>query len=160
MALQRHMRIVDEDNTEGEAIGLKFAFASTDMKSVDQHFGSAESFAMYMIDPDKAVLIEACQFGKQDQDGNEDKLAAKIQMLEGCAAVYCQAIGASAIRQLVTKGIQPIKVSAGVNIESLIESIQDEMNQGPSAWLAKAINQQKVSDIDRFDSMEEEGWDG
>ena len=160
MALQRHMRIVDEVNKQGEALGLKFAFASTDMKVVDQHFGSAESFAMYLIDPDKATLIEACQFGKLEQDGNEDKLAAKIQMLEGCAAVYCQAIGASAIRQLVAKGIQPIKVSTDVNIEEVIDAIQDEMKQGPSAWLAKAIQQQKGPDMGRFDSMEEEGWDG
>lgn len=159
MALQRHMRIVDEDNIESEAVGLKFAFASTDMKVIDQHFGSAESFALYMIDPDNATLIEACQFGKHKQDGNEDKLVAKIDMLEGCAAVYCQAVGASAMRQLVAKGIQPVKVSAGANIEDLISSIQDEMKMGPSAWLVKAINMQKGPDMGRFDAMEEDGWD-
>lgn len=159
MALQRHMRIVDEDNIQNEAVGLKFAFASTDMKTVNQHFGSAESFALYVVDPDSASMIEACQFGQLEQDGNEDKLVAKIQMLEGCSAVYCQAVGASAMRQLLAKGVQPIKVSAGVDIDDLIQSLQDEMKQGPSAWLAKAIKGQQQPDTNRFDAMEEEGWD-
>lgn len=159
MALQRHMRIVDDGNTTEAAIGIKFAFATTDMKFVNQHFGSAESFALYMVDPEKATLIEAAQFGTQLQDGNEDKLASKMQMLDGCAAVYCQAIGASAIRQLVAKGVQPIKVAENVSIEGLIEALQDEMRLGPSAWLAKAIQQQKGPDMSRFDEMDDEGWD-
>jgi len=33
------------------------------------------------------------------------------------------------------------------------------MKAGPSSWLAKAINQHKSPDPDRFKAMEEEGWD-
>ncbi len=57
------------------------------------------------------------------------------------------------------RGVQPIKVVQGAVISELIESLQDEMNQGPSAWLAKAISAQKGPDMSRFDEMEEEGWD-
>jgi nitrogen fixation protein NifX len=138
---------------------IKVAFATTDMVHVNQHFGSAQSFAMYAVDPEKAELLEAAQFGELAQDGNEGKLAEKIGLLKGCAAVYCQAIGASAIKQIVAQGIQPIKVHEGSTIKELIADLQDEMKAGPSAWLAKAINQYKGPDPERFNAMAEEGWD-
>jgi nitrogen fixation protein NifX len=154
---------------------IKVAFATTDMVHVNQHFGSAKSFALYAVDPERSELLEAAQFGELSQDGNddcrdaggralhgasaEDKLSVKIQLLDGCAAVYCQAIGASAIKQIVAQGIQPIKVHEGSTIKDLLADLQAEMKSGPSAWLAKAINQSKGPDPERFDAMAEEGWD-
>ena len=75
---------------------LKVAFATTDMETVNQHFGSAKSFALYAVDMENSELLEVAQFGELSQDGNEDKLSVKIELLSGCAAVYCQAIGGSA----------------------------------------------------------------
>ena len=137
---------------------IKIAFATTDMNTVNQHFGSSKSFAVYAVDPDRSELLEAAQFGDLAQDGNEDKLSVKLQMLEDCAAVYCQAVGASAIKQLVAHGIQPVKVHEGSKIADLIADLQNELKSGPSSWLAKAINKAKGFDPSRFDVMEEEGW--
>ena len=111
MPLERRMRIAD-GVTEDAAVtsALKVAFATTDMKHVNQHFGSAQSFALYAVDLENANLLEVAQFGKLEQDGNEDKLVAKIDLLKGCAAVYCQAIGSSAVKQLMANGIQPNKI--------------------------------------------------
>jgi len=138
---------------------LKIAFATTDLETVNQHFGSAKSFAIYAVNMDDAQLLEAAQFGELQQDGNEDKLSVKIELLNGCAAVYCQAVGGSAINQLITKGIQPVKVHEGGKITDLIVDLQNEMKAGPSSWLAKAINQHKSPDPERFNQMEDEGWD-
>lgn len=138
---------------------LKIAFATTDMNTVNQHFGSAKSFAIYAVDRNHAQLLEAAQFGELRQDGNEDKLSVKIELLNGCAAVYCQAIGGSAINQLIAKNIQPVKVHEGGRIKDLIDDLQTEMKAGPSSWLAKAINQQKSPDPGRFNKMADEGWD-
>jgi len=138
---------------------LKIAFATTDMETVNQHFGSAKSFAIYAVDMDDAQLLEAAQFGELKQDGDENKLSVKIELLDGCAAVYCQAIGGSAINQLIAKNIQPVKVHEGGKIKDLIVDLQNEMKAGPSSWLAKAINQHKSPDPQRFNQMEDEGWD-
>ena len=43
---------------------LKIAFATTDMETVNQHFGSAKSFAIYAVDMEDAQLLEAAQFGE------------------------------------------------------------------------------------------------
>jgi nitrogen fixation protein NifX len=160
MTVQRRLQVVD-CGTEGASVdqALKIAFASNDMKHVNQHFGSAEGFAIYAVDPEEAVLLEVAEFGKLAQDGNEDKLVAKIGLLEGCAAIYCQAVGSSAVRQLLAHGIQPVKVSDGAEIGDLVESLQEQLRAGPSSWLAKAIDRQRGPDMSRFDSMEAEGWE-
>lgn len=137
---------------------LRVAFASNDMKHVNQHFGSTEGFVIYAIDREQATLLEVAQFDKFEHDGNEDKLTAKLALIEGCSAVYCQAVGASAIHQLTAKNIQPIKVSENYEIEALIKELQEELRLGPSKWLAKAIKRQQGNDESRFDQMEAEGW--
>lgn len=159
-SLTRRLHILpanDENKLMDTAI--KIAFATTDMETVNQHFGSAKSFAVYAVNMDESELLEAAQFGNLAQDGNEDKLAVKIQMLDGCAAVYCQAIGASAVNQLMSHGIQPVKVHEGSKIRDLIVDLQNELKAGPSSWLAKAITKYKGPDPDRFNQMEDEGWD-
>jgi len=160
MSLQRRLQLV-ANNCEDEWMksALKVAFATTDMKHVDQHFGAAKSFAIYAVAPDKISFIEAAEFGQLAMDGNEDKLAAKITILEDCIAVYSQAVGASAVNQLLAKGVQPVKVSANAEIEDLLSSLQEELIQGPSSWLAKAIASSIPADSSRFDSMEAEGWE-
>ncbi len=160
MGLQRCLRMVNSDtstNTANKA--LKLAFATTDMKHVDQHFGSARVFAIYAVDIEHAKLLEAAQFDREEQDGHEDKLAAKIAMLEGCAAVYCQAVGSSAIRQLLAHAIQPVKVVAGTAIADLIGSVQDMLRAGTSVWPARTVVRRQESDTRRFDAMEAEGWE-
>jgi nitrogen fixation protein NifX len=160
MALKTRMKVLD-GNTDESWIdaALKVAFASTDMKSVNQHFGSAEALAIYAVDMERTELLEVFQFGALAQDGNEDKLSCKIDALDDCIAVYSQAVGASAIGQLKAKGVHPVKVSAGAGINDLLESLQDELRMGPGVWLAKAIKSQTPVDPSRFDEMEAEGWE-
>ncbi len=160
MALQRRLKVL-QPGTEDKWMdtAVKVAFASTDMKQVNQHFGAAEAFALYAIDMERVELIEVVQFGALEMDGNEDKLGAKINALEGCIAVYSQAVGASAVGQLKQRGIQAVKVTPGASVSDLLESLQEQLREGPSAWLARAIEAQKPADPDRFHEMEAEGWD-
>lgn len=137
---------------------LKIAFATSDMKHVNQHFGSAKSFAIYAVNPEQSQFLEAAEFGKQVQDGNEDKLAIKFDLLKDCVAVYCQAVGASAVKQLVALGIQPVKVQENSPIQQLVDDLQNELRSGPSSWLARAIKQQGGGDSKRFDDMADEDW--
>lgn len=159
MRQQRHLKVLPggaEENLEARAI--KVAFATTDLKHVDQHFGSAEKLAVYAVTLEETSMSEVAQFGHLAQDGNEDKLAAKMDALEGCIAVYCQAVGSSAIAQMRAKGIQPVKVDPGTPIPLLLQGLQTELKEGPEGWIARALSEQ-TKDPSRFDAMEEEGWD-
>ena len=138
-------------------MSVKIAFASSDRRLVDQHFGAAESFALYELAEDDARLIEVVQFHDSDtaMDGHEGKLAGKIVLLDGCVAVYCNAVGASAIKQLLGAGIQPMKVEEGTPIDALLCGLNQSLKNEPPVWLAKAL---KSKDASRFDAMESEGW--
>lgn len=168
MTFERKLRIIDGGMKPAAHAGrapdaaaappVLVAFASADRRHVDQHFGAAEGFVIYRVDAQRCELMQAAQFDRLDMDGNEDKLAAKIDTLAGCVAVYCQAVGASAIGQLKARGIQPIKVAPATLISGLLRELQQELRQGPSAWLARAIERRTPSRADRFDAMEAEGW--
>ncbi|GGB94627.1 nitrogen fixation protein NifX [Marinobacterium zhoushanense] len=137
---------------------LRVAFATTDRETVNQHFGSALAFAVYGVNDRTSWLISVCEFADVSEEDNEDRLPAKIEQLSGCAAVYCRACGASAVRQLLENGIQPVRVTDEALIGDLLSALQDELREGPSSWLAKAIRRQQDA-LKRFDSMEADGWD-
>jgi len=150
----------DSEEFRPDVTGLRVAFATSNMKTVDQHFGSAKSVAVFGINPESAILLEVAEFGRVSDDGTEDKLSDKLEVLKGCAAVYSQAVGSSAMQKLLQAGIQPIKISEGANIQALLSALQEEMRIGPSKWLAKAISKHVKPDMTmtRFDDMEDEGW--
>lgn len=146
----RHLRLVIEEN----AMSVKIAFASNDRRAVNQHFGAAEAFVIYELDEAGSRLVEVAEFIETAMDGHEGKLAAKVGLLNGCAAVYCNAVGASAIQQLLVKGVQPMRVDEGALIEELLNDLQKCLVNDPPVWLAKHIKQQGGSD--RF--AEDEEW--
>ncbi len=147
----RHLRLMD--NTREKAMTVKIAFATSDRRVVDQHFGAAEAFAIYELDENEAQLVEVAEFTETEMDGHEGKLAAKVELLGDCAAVYCNAAGASAIQQLLAKGIQPMRVDEGSPVDELLSGLQKSMGSEPPAWLAKHLKKQHGSD--RFAADEE-----
>ncbi|QIK38575.1 nitrogen fixation protein NifX [Caldichromatium japonicum] len=135
---------------------LKVAFATADRMRVDQHFGAAAGFAIYQLDGERAQLVELAEFPEESMDGNEGKLAAKIAALEGCAAVYCLAVGGSAVRQLLAVGIQPLRLDAPEPIDALLAKLRTAMRAGGVPWIDKALK--KTADGDCFARMAAEGW--
>lgn len=136
---------------------LRVAFASNDRSTVNQHFGAAEGFAIYALDGERAQLIEVAEFPPEDAHGNESKLPARIATLAGCAAVYCLAAGASAVKQLLAAGVQPVRLDDAADIEALLQQIRQAIRDGGIAWVDKAAKQAR-RDSSRFDRMAEEGW--
>ncbi len=137
---------------------VRVAFASTDREHVDQHFGATEAFAIFEVGAEAARLVGVEAFIDNAQDGNENKLPAKIATLAGCAAVYCLAVGASAVKQLLAAGIQPLRVEEGTPIERLVAELREEIASGPGGWLGRALKAGQPADSARFDTMEAEGW--
>lgn len=91
MALQRQLRVFDGKETQSEPVpSVRVAFATDDLKHVNQHFGSAERFAIYTVDAGEATLLEVAEFGCLAKDGDENKLLEKFVVLDGCDAVYCK----------------------------------------------------------------------
>ncbi len=135
---------------------LKVAFATSDRVTVDQHFGATVGFAIYALDDERARLVQVAEFPAESMDGNESKLADKIATLAECAAVYCLAVGGSAVRQLLAGGIQPVRMENETPIESLLLELRKAIRTGGVAWIDRHIR--RDGDSRRFDRMAEEGW--
>lgn len=157
----RTLTLLDQEMEDDfAACALKVAFATSDQKHVDQHFGTCTNLAIFLVNRDAVHFHQTVGFGEAAMDGNEDKLAVRVKALKDCAAVYCRAVGASAIGQLQQAGVQPIKVADGTNIKVQLALLQDELCHDPAIWILRALEGRGDAEADarRFDAMEEEGW--
>ncbi len=133
---------------------MKIAFATQDLKRVDAHFGWAKNIAIYEVLPEGHHFVELVQFdGDLQEDGNEDKLAPKLEAIKDCAILYVAAIGGSGAARVVAKNIHPIKVNQPEEINGLLTKLQDVLKGNPPPWLRKALNKGKER---TFDFKEEE----
>jgi nitrogen fixation protein NifX len=128
---------------------MKIAFATQDLKRVDAHFGWAKNIAIYEIDPEGHSFLEAVQFdGDLKEDGNEDKLAPKIEAIKDCAILYVAAIGGSGAARVVANNIHPMKVNQPEPIEELLEKLQGVLRGTPPPWLRKALAKGNAKTLD------------
>lgn len=125
---------------------MKIAFSTQDKQNVDAHFGWAKNLAIYDITPDGYTFIENLEFGgKLEEDGDEDKLAPKLEALKDCAILYVAAIGGSAAARVVAAKIHPIKVPQPEPILDILDKLQEVLKGTPPPWLRKVL--QKGMDV-------------
>jgi nitrogen fixation protein NifX len=130
---------------------MKVAFATEDMKRVDAHFGWAKNIAIYEVSPQGHQFVEVIQFdGNLEEDGNEDKLAPKIDAVRDCAIVYVAAIGGSAAAKVVNAKVHPVKVVQPEPISDLLDRLSATLAGTPPPWLRKAMmkGQERVMNFD------------
>ncbi|BCO25812.1 hypothetical protein MIZ03_0691 [Rhodoferax lithotrophicus] len=119
---------------------MKVAFATQDKESVNAHFGWAKSIVVYDVSPTGHQFVESFEFGdKLEEDGDEDKLAPKLEAIKDCAIVYVAAIGGSGAARVVAMKIHPIKVPQPEAIADILTKLQDVLNGTPPPWLRKAL---------------------
>lgn len=119
---------------------MKVAFATNDLATVDAHFGWARHLAIYEVTPERHALATVVQFeGSLEEDGDEDKIAPKLEALAGCAIVYVGAIGGNAAARVVAARIHPVKVATPRPIESILLQLREVLAGSPPPWLRKAM---------------------
>lgn len=134
---------------------MKVAFATQDLKRVDAHFGWAKHLAIYELTPESWTFLHSVPFdGDLKEDGNEDKLAPKLEVIKDCALLYVAAIGGSAAARVVANKIHPVKVTAEELIEDILGKLQGVLKGTPPPWLRKALLKDQAAALD-FDQEEE-----
>jgi nitrogen fixation protein NifX len=122
---------------------MKVAFASQDLQRVDAHFGWAKNIVIYNVTPQGYHFVENFAFGGDlQEDGNEDKLAPKLDAIRECTILYVAAIGGSAAARVVALKIHPIKVTQPDRIFDLLDRLQVMLNGTPPPWLRKALQKE------------------
>ncbi|MBU5614029.1 nitrogen fixation protein NifX [Geomonas azotofigens] len=123
---------------------MKIAFTSKTGDTIDMHFGQADSFHIWEVGPDEAHYVQTLSVGEHGSD-EEDRIAARANLLSECAIVYTMQIGGPAAAKLVAKRIHPMKTNVEVGLKESIEKMQEVLRGNPPPWLRKAMNKDNVS---------------
>jgi len=118
---------------------MKIAFTTSTGETIDQHFGQCHSFHIWEVGPDEAAFLETVSVGEHGAD-EEDRIAARAQVLSDCAIVYTMQIGGPAAAKLVALKIHPMKTNSEVGLKETIERFQEVLRGNPPPWLRKAMN--------------------
>ncbi|MEO0757300.1 MAG: nitrogen fixation protein NifX [Cyanobacteria bacterium J06648_16] len=120
---------------------MKVAFATRDSISINAHFGSASQVDVYDVDASGSTFLETLTFGGNlKEDGNEDKLAPKVEALHDCAIVYVSAIGGSAAGRLLRQNIAPLRGETEADdIQAVLAQLVEMLNGSPPPWLRKVL---------------------
>ncbi len=128
---------------------MKVAFATTDGKQIDEHFGRAGMFAIYEIMGTGHRFVEVRKFAegmdmaivdtKDMGTLHDDAVQNKVDRLADCKLIYLTEIGGPSAARLVKKGIMPMKVKEVVSIESALNQLMMTIKQSPPPWLRKAL---------------------
>ncbi|AQR94089.1 NifB/NifX family molybdenum-iron cluster-binding protein [Clostridium saccharoperbutylacetonicum] len=106
-------------------MSYKVAFASSDGKVVNQHFGRTKQFLVVEIDKDNKnynyVETRINEPACQEFQHTEDALKNSIELISDCEAVFVARIGQGALAQVETRGIKGIE--APYFIEDIIDKI-------------------------------------
>lgn len=104
---------------------------------------------MYEVTPAGYQFVHDFGFGEDlAEDGNEDKLAPKLDAIRDCAIVYVAAIGGSAAARVVAHKIHPIKVAQPEPILDILDKLQEVLKGTPPPWLRKALLKDQGKSVD------------
>ena len=135
---------------------MKIAFSTQDKQRVDAHFGWAKNILVYDVTPAGYSFVENFEFGgKLEEDGDEDKLAPKLEAIKDCAILYVAAIGGSAAARVVATKIHPIKVPQPEPILDILEKLQDVLKGTPPPWLRKPLQKGLDNATPNFEDEDE-----
>ncbi len=128
---------------------MKVAFATTDGKNIDEHFGRAGMFAIYDITETGHRFVEMRRFAdgmdmavvdtKDKGPLHDSAVQNKVDKLADCKLIYLTEIGGPSAARLVKKGIMPMKMKEIISIESALGQLLETIKKSPPPWLRKAL---------------------
>ena len=122
---------------------MTIAFASTEGKAVDQHFGWSKKFYLYEVDEYTSKFLDEIDSSEEPEE-EKAKLNYKIGTIEDADIMYCTQIGPTASKMVQSAGIHPVRVQEGEVIEDAIVHLQEMLNSGnPPMWLLRIFHKAK-----------------
>jgi nitrogen fixation protein NifX len=116
------------------------AFATTDLETVDAHFGSTPWPLVFEVSRRGAREVGRWQLGAAREDGGHDKLAARLEAAHGCVLLDAAAVGPTAAADLRSTGTRPCAVPPGQPIGELLRRLLALLAGAPPPWLRRALD--------------------
>ena len=133
------------ERTDKPENGIKVAFATKDMETINAHFGGTKEFVVYHVSKEGFLLDGVIRTDTSDMTG-DDKTDFKVRALEGINIVYCESIGGTAAAKVIRAGMNPMKVQEPISIEAVLKELVAMINGNPPPWIRKIMNVETVED--------------
>jgi nitrogen fixation protein NifX len=122
---------------------MTIAFASSEGKLIDQHFGWSKKFYLYQVDEYTSKFINEIESSDEPEE-EKAKLEYKIGTIDDADIMYCTQIGPTASKMVQSAGIHPVRVQEGEVIAEAISNLQEMLNSGnPPMWLLRMFHKAK-----------------
>jgi nitrogen fixation protein NifX len=133
------------ESTEKLDNGMKVAFATKDLETINAHFGGAKEFVVYNVSEDGFVLDGVIKTDTSEMTG-DDKTDFKVKALSGINIMYCESIGGTAAAKVIRAGMNPMKVQEPRAIEDVLKELVSMINTNPPPWIKRIMNIETTED--------------
>lgn len=159
---ERKLELVDSGCRSDTQVTL--AFATSDLANVDEHFGTATSFSIYVLkSPDSKVpwqLQTVLEYPSVERNGGaHDKLQSRIEQLSVADVVFCLAVGPSAIQKLNQCQTQPVILDQPFAIKKLLGDFTKAAFSNTESWQARLLRRKNKSQTENLAELLEEPWE-
>jgi len=134
---------------------LNIAFASSNERDLDEHFGSCQQLMVYRLSLENKEHIDTIKFAHYEGH-NQQKISDRLAVLKDCFAVYCLACGNPVRKQLLEQGTRVVIHSQVELIDKLLSKIQANWPGKIALRQGRQLN--KKQDTDYFNKLAESEW--
>ena len=116
---------------------MKVAVATQDMARINAHLGWARHLMIYEVSDEGYSYLETASFPTGAQDGDEAKLAPRLDAMAGCHLAFVAEVGPEGELGLARSRVIPIRRFGGHPIALALEALRDGLRGNPPVWLRK-----------------------
>ncbi|MGB0684402.1 MAG: dinitrogenase iron-molybdenum cofactor biosynthesis protein [Magnetovibrionaceae bacterium] len=131
---------------------IRVACASNEGEQMNGHFGSCARFLVYQVSAEEVRLIDIRS--AQTSGEEEDKNAARADLIADCQVLFMMSIGGPAVAKVVRRDIHPVKIPTGGNAREKMEELKASLAGSTPPWLAKVMGH-SAEDRIRFEIDED-----
>ena len=142
-------QVLDTEQRKGY---VRVAFATSDNKTINDHFGWAKRFLIYDVSGSSCFKVGQIMFSdaiEKEVCNPENKHFEKINALKSCHIVYSQSIGGPAAARLTQEKIHPMVASNATYIDTVLDDLKKLLSGAMPPWMRKITG---IQDPNRFDA--------
>jgi nitrogen fixation protein NifX len=129
---------------------MKVAFASTNGKHLDCHFGQCPSFSIFEFSEEGYKWLESRSVLEPPPEAEEtDRIGQRLQTILDCKLLFVNSIGNDAAKRVMKAGIMILKSDQGTEVISQLEKMYFMLKERTPLWLTKALRRSEEEEQDR-----------
>lgn len=136
---------------------LNIAFATSNERTLDEHFGSCHQLAIYRLTSNSSEHISTVTFAPSEAGHNQQKISERLASLENCFAVYCLACGNPVRKLLLAQGTRVVLHPQAELIENILPQIQANWPEAVARRQERRLSKKK--DANYFSELAESEWE-